>query len=382
MARARGVPRPSRVARQMGMAGRRRRGRRPAVRGAGNIVLSGKPFGMGAQNRSAGLRRTKRVENDEFIVAISSASVGANFGNTAFACNPGQASTFPWLAGEATQWEKYRFEYLEFYYEHDVSSFATAGTTGKVIMSFDYDAADSPPTTKQQMLDTQPHADGMPNEDFGMSMDPPDLDGRTDLHYVRLAGLPGGADIRLYDVGNLNVATQGIASSATELGELHVRYAVVFEVPILSSDSKAAPANNQVSWFQATTGQVLTTTVPTTLLLATALANGLAVVNTAGSMVPPAGNYLVDYYAKSLDSAAEAFDAILDFQKNAASVNISTATRVEDKVQASIGAGSVLTSGGSAFVTANGTDAFTLVGTMTGAAGTLTMGGSCRWVAV
>jgi hypothetical protein len=142
---------------------------------------------MGAQNRSAGLRRTKRVENDEFIVAISSAAVGANFGNTAFACNPGQASTFPWLAGEATQWEKYRFEYLEFYYEHDVSSFATAGTTGKVIMSFDYDAADSPPTTKQQMLDTQPHADGMPNEDFGMSMDPPDLDGRTDLHYVRLA---------------------------------------------------------------------------------------------------------------------------------------------------------------------------------------------------
>lgn len=360
---------------------RRRRKRGGGVMGAGNTFVGGKPFGMGAQNRGSGARRQKRVSNDEFIGAVTSAATGANFQSVAFACNPGNATTFPWLAGEATQWEKYRFEYLEFYFEHDVSSFATAGTTGKVILSFDYDAADSPPTSKQQMLDTQPHCDGMPNEDFGLVCNPRDLDGRTDLHYVRLAGLPGGADIRLYDVGNLNVATQGIASNTTELGELHVRYTVVFEVPILSSDAKAAPANNQVSWFQSTTAQSFTTATPATVVLGTATANGLNVVNTAGSMVPPAGNYLVSYALHGLDSANEACTLNLDFQKNAVSV-FTTAADIPNQSIDTVVATKGPDVSRTVFVSANGTDAFTVVGTMTGAAGTLTGGGSCLWQAV
>jgi len=344
------------------------------------MMLSGKPFGMGAQNRSSGMRRSKRVENDEFVATVSSAATGANFGNTAFAVNPGNATTFPWLAGEATQWEKYYFEYLEFYFEHDVSGFATAGTTGKVIMSFDYDAADAPPTTKQQMLDTEPHADGMPNEDFGLITNPLDLSGRTDLHYVRLAGLPGGADIRLYDVGNLNIATQGIASNATELGELHVRYAVVFEVPILSSDAKAAPANNQVSWFESTSPQTIATTVDTTLLLGTTHTNGLGVVNTSGSMVPPAGNYLVSYHEVGKDSASETFQLIADLFKNGVSVMQAIGGRPQFNVSAVSGAEDTI--GATVFVTANGTDAFTLRADPGGAAGTLTVSGSLVWLAV
>jgi len=339
-------------------------------------MLTGKPFGMGAQNRSAGIRRVKRVENDEFIVAVSSAATGANFGNTAFACNPGQASTFPWLAGEATQWEKYRFEYLEFYYEHDVSSFATAGTTGKVIMSFDYDAVDSPPTSKQQMLDTEPHADGMPNEDFGLSMNPRDLDGRTDMHYVRLAGLPGGADIRLYDVGNLNVATQGIASNATEVGELHVRYAVVFEVPILSSDTKAAPANNQVSQFQSTGAEAGVSGVDILVAFANTQANGLAIVNTAGSFVPPAGNYLVDVWL-TVGAATDITLATLDFEVD----GTPTLTVLPSFATA---AGSLVTKtelSFSLFTSANGTNAFTVEANITGT-GATSAGGIIRWTAV
>lgn len=368
-------------------AGRRRgRGARGsgAVRGAGNLMLTGKPFGMGAQNRSVGQRRIKRVQNDEFIAAISSGSAGggATFANTAFPINPGNSTTFPWLAGEAAQWEKYRFEYLEFYFEHDVSAFATVGQTGKVIMSLDYDAADAPPTTKQQMLDTEPHADGMPNEDFGLTANPPDLSGNTDLHYVRLAGLPGGADIRLYDVGNFNIATQGISGASTELGELHVRYSVVFEVPILSSDAKAAPANNQVSWFQSTSAQTNTTAVATTQLVATATANGLSIVNTAGSMVPPAGNYVVDFSVVGADSAAEAYLVLADFQKNGVSVYQSTGNRPFFTTGSSLGAGETDTVSGSVFVSANGTDAFVLKVTQTGAAGTLTAGSSVRWIAV
>lgn len=366
-------------------SGKRRRNRRAQSRrggtvfGAGNTMLSAKPFGMGAQNRSSGQRRIKRVQNDEFIAAVVSGAgaSGATYNNTAYAVNPGNATTFPWLAGEAQQWEKYFFEYLEFYFEHDVSAFATPGTTGKVILSFDYDAADSPPTTKQQMLDTEPHADGMPNEDFGLQMNPRDLSGRTDLHYVRLAGLPGGADIRLYDVGNLNVATQGITGATTELGELHVRYSIVFEVPILESDGKVAPANNQVSWFQSTGSEAAgATTVPVNMAFATATANGLGAVNTAGSIVLPAGNYLLD------------LDAIANITPN------TDAVRIEADIL--LGGVSILGAGNvpnnacvaaasvhqSVFFSSTGTHALTFPVTCVYAGGTVTLGGSVRIVAI
>jgi len=347
-------------------------------------MLTGKMFGMGAQNRSVGRRRIKRVENDEFVGTVYSSNTLAptTFGNVPYPINPGQAGTFPWLSGEATQWEKYRFEYLEFYFEHDVSSFVAAGTTGKVIMSLDYDAADSPPTTKQQMEDSQPHADGMPNEDFGLFADPADLSGNTDLHYVRLAGLPGGADIRLYDVGNFNIATQGISGQNVELGELHVRYACIFEVPILSSDEKAAPANNSVSWFQSTAAEVPVNNTPTTLAVATATTNGLAVVNTAGSMVPPAGNYMVHFSARDDPTADVDTELKLDFQKNATSVYHFVGTILEISLAAAAGA-AALTVGDEVYVTANGSDAFTLVVTaVDNAAGAHSVGASVIWTAV
>jgi hypothetical protein len=366
--------------RQMPMSGKRRRNRRRnggAVKGAGNMVLTGKPFGMGAQNRSGGQRRIKRVQNDEFIAAVTSGAGGVTaFNNVAFPVNPGNATTFPWLAGEAQQWEKYRFEYLEFYFEHDVSAFATAGTTGKVILSFDYDAADSPPTTKQQMLDTEPHADGMPNEDFGLVMYPPDLSGRTDLHYVRLAGLPGGADIRLYDVGNMNVATQGITGATTEVGELHVRYSVVFEIPILSSDAKAAPANNQVSFFSNAAPETPTSTVDYQMLFATAVTNGLAIVNTAGSFVPPAGNYLVDAFV-SVAAATSLTVFSLDIEKN----GVTVFGTVPADAQSAVAVVTQQTLSAPVFVSANGTDTFVVEINATGT-GALTAGGSIRWVAV
>lgn len=370
--------------RRMPISVKQRRNRRRnggAVKGAGNLVLAGKPFGMGAQNRSGGQRRVKRVQNDEFIGTVTSGTGGVSaFNNVVFPVNPGNATTFPWLAGEAQQWEKYRFEYLEFYFEHDVSAFATAGTTGKVIMSFDYDAADSPPTTKQQMLDTEPHADGMPNEDFGLVMNTGDLSGRTDLHYVRLAGLPGGADIRLYDVGNMNVATQGITGATTEVGELHVRYAVVFEVPILSSDLKAAPANNQVSWFQSSAAEASGANgVAKNLLMATATANGLAIVNTAGSFVLPAGNYIADLTAVMQDTLATFTATSLDVLKNG--VSVYTAALIKPSGGDSSGS---LTNElvASVFLSSNGTDAFVFPVTNVYTTGTTTQAGSLRFVAV
>jgi len=251
--------------------------------------------GIGNTAGRSGTRNSMIISDTEFVAPVIVANQ-PNFNNTAYALNPGNAVLFPWLSTIAKQFEKYTFTRLNFIYKKEVSEYATGGQTGKVIMSVDFDAADPAPGTKQQMEDTIPHADAMPSQSFALNLQTRDLaHPNTIARYVRSGGLPGGGDIKTYDVGNLNVATQGILTNS-EVGELHVSYTVKLEKPVL--ESGLAPANNQVSRFVAGTETQPTSGTPYQMLFADVTPadgylNPLGVVNTAGSFVPPAGNYIV-----------------------------------------------------------------------------------------
>jgi hypothetical protein len=315
------------------------------------------PFPEGNRSRTF---RTCVVENDEYIGEI----LGCNSTTVpiiqTFPVNPGQVATFPWLSEQAAQWEKYRFEYLSFYYKPEVSGFATEGQSGKVIMMVDYDASDPPPTTKQEMEDTDPHVDGMPYEDITLALDPYDMFTDSDAKFVRVAGLPGGSDIKTYDVGNVTVMTLNNGGT-NAVGELHVRYKVSFRVPVLEATKSAAPANNSVTSLKDTGFTNLTSAVAGVAPVAGVLTNGLAVVNTAGQIVPPAGNYLVIWQTCGDSTAAvTAFTSIL--QKNGSDVYPSTFASID------IGAGASATElsmSNAAFISANGTDAITVLVTVT-----------------
>jgi len=274
------------------------------------------------------------------------------FAVTQYPINPGQALTFPWLSKEALLWEKYHFEQLEFYYKPEVSAFAMNGQSGKVMLSCDYDASDSPPATKQQVEDTHPHSDAMPYEECYLALEPKEMYQSSDAKYVRPGGLPGASDIKTYDCGNLFVSTTGNHDTTT-VGELRVRYCVVFDVPVLEN-AVGAPQNNSVSSLQDNAFTAVTSTVATSAPLATVIANGLNIVNTLGLLVPPVGNYLVEWQTAAASTAAiTQFTANL--RKNAApvyggglaSTDMSTAAVCTEMSMAN-----------SAFVTANGTDIF------------------------
>lgn len=180
-------------------------------------------------------KRPYVLENDEFIENINSS---VEFRVRSLSVNPGQSTVFPWLASMAKNFEKYRFEYLEFYYRPRVSGFAAAGQRGQVIMSFDYDAADSPPTDKQQMEATWPHKDDMPYKEVRLVLPVPELTGPGGK-YVR-PGLPTtGTDIKTYDAGVLHIATSGMDSLDAYIGELRVRYRAILLVPVLESTTVA-----------------------------------------------------------------------------------------------------------------------------------------------
>jgi len=99
-------------------------------------------LGLGMSGGTRLMRNSRVVEEDEFIADVNGST---QFTTTAYPYNPGQVLTFPRFSKEAVLYEKYMTESIVFYYKRTVSEFSADGQTGKVILSFDYDAADAPP---------------------------------------------------------------------------------------------------------------------------------------------------------------------------------------------------------------------------------------------
>jgi hypothetical protein len=200
----------------------------------------------------------------------------------------------------------------------------------------------------------------------------------SDAKFVRIAGLPGGSDIKTYDVGNITVMTLNNGGT-NSVGELHVRYKVSFRVPVLEATKSAAPANNQVTDLTDIAPVAYTSTAQKLAPLATLSVNGLVAVNTAGSIVLPAGNYLVDWTVEGTDTSAEAFtvNANLENLTSMAGLGLSS-----QQGAVLVGASGRLQISGTAFISPNGSTAIGLEVTLTGAAGTLTAQANMRIVAV
>lgn len=195
-------------------------------RNRGTLGLSDKPSG-------ATTRRTTMICEDEYIGEIAGSTA---FATTAYACNPGQFSMFPWGNKISSLYEEYDFVSLEFYYKREVSEYATNGTTGKVMLSFDYDASDVAPTTKQQVEDTVPHVDGMPSDPvIRLKIDCSRIR-KNSSKYVRPGAQPANTDVKTYDAGTLYVSTFGNQSTGN-LGELRVKYCLKLSEPVLEPAS-------------------------------------------------------------------------------------------------------------------------------------------------
>jgi len=277
-------------------------------------------LGLSGMGNRATTRRSQVIEEDEYIGDVLASA--NNFNVTQYSCNPGQAILFPWGNKIAQLYEKYQFEMLEFYFKREVSEYATLGTTGKVILSFDYDASDSAPTTKQQMEDTVPHSDGMPSTPLiRLSIDCACM-ANSPAKYVRPGAQPANTDIKTYDVGNLNVATYGLAATSGAVGELRVRYRVRFSEPVLEASSIVGG----VAHFSGTVPTTSNNLATATLAAGYTPALGGITLGT-NTIVWPAGipgNYLVSVNVQGATSAA-AFTSV-SASAGASVLNLMTST--------------------------------------------------------
>lgn len=183
---------------------------------------------------SPGERGSVRVRHREYIQDVNGSVA---FAVTSLPLNPGMSTCFPWLSEMAQLFESYRFRGLRFVYETQKS----ASTNGTVLMSVDFDAADSAPTTKQQIMSYEGAVRSGVWQECRYDAKPSSLHKFGPQKFVRGAALAANQDIKTYDAGNLYIATQGCAD-ATAIGELYVEYDVDLVTPQIQSSTPSGGA--------------------------------------------------------------------------------------------------------------------------------------------
>jgi hypothetical protein len=226
--------------------------------------------------------------------SLGTISGSNSFNPTQYEINPGSATMFPVLSREAAQWEKYRFRKLEFEYRTSINEFAT-NAYGRVILGVDYDATDPPPNSQQQAENSRPVGAQVPYVNFRVRCKPADMHDITKWKFVRPGAVPGDADVRLFDVGTLNVCTQGNVNSNT-IGELWVHAEGDFKNQV-SEALGQPPQNFRIAQFQDNAFTHPVSATPFTLPMPQQVANPLGITNAAGLFTLPVGNYLIRFDA-------------------------------------------------------------------------------------
>ena len=173
-----------------------------------------------------------RVKHKEYIGTVICKDAG-EFAIQSFPLNPGIKDTFPWLSAIASNFEQYVWNGMIFQFVSTSASALNSTNTalGKVIMATDYNASDDVFVAPQQMMGTEFSNMAKPAESFMHAIECAPNEQATKLYWVRTGPLGANQDLKLYDHGLFQIATQGM-QAASIVGDLWVSYDVTFCKPV------------------------------------------------------------------------------------------------------------------------------------------------------
>jgi hypothetical protein len=158
----------------------------------------------------------------------------AAFTNRVFPLNPGMAETFPWLSTIAQNYQEYKFHGVIFEFRPLITDFVVNGAPGVVVMATNYNADAPAYFTKQAMENSEYAVSVKPTRELIHGVECAMSQTVLPQLYVRSGIPPANQDLRLYDLGNFQFATQ--TNPVQNLGELWVSYCVEFFKPILPTE--------------------------------------------------------------------------------------------------------------------------------------------------
>lgn len=156
------------------------------------------------------------------------------FTNRQYPLNPGSSVTFPWLSTIAQNYQEYKIHGLIFEFRPLITDFVTGGAPGVVIMATNYNADAPLYNTKQAMENSEFATSVKPTMSLIHAVECAASESPYNMLFTRVGSVPAGIDIKTYDLGNFQFATQ--SNPVQNLGELWVSYCVEFLKPVLPID--------------------------------------------------------------------------------------------------------------------------------------------------
>lgn len=213
----------------------------------------------------------------EFIGNITGTTA---FTNNGYPIQPGVPATFPWLSTIASGYQEYRVHGMMFQFNSLITDFVTSGAPGVVVMATSYNA-DAPLFTSKVDMENSEYAVAVkPTSNLAHFVECDPEQTVLSKLYVRTAAPPEGQDLRIYDLGNFQLATQGNPNQL--IGELWVTYCVEFMKPVLPVSN---PTGDYVHILRAnTSGTSIFGTIQVQIY-----SNPLNIVLTGNTLTIPAG---------------------------------------------------------------------------------------------
>jgi len=167
---------------------------------------------------------------------ISDVNPSVGFVNNTYDINPGLVSTFPWLSQLGSSFEQYCIHGMLFEFKSmssdAVLSSAANTALGTVIMATQYNSLSTPFVDKRSMENYEFSNSAKPSESFIHPIECKGTETPVKCLYIRTGGVEFG-DIRFYDLGQFNIATQGMQGTTGAIGELWVTFEIEFLKPKL-----------------------------------------------------------------------------------------------------------------------------------------------------
>lgn len=224
------------------------------ITGHGDYKLSGTTM-AGSVPYIRNTNRGMIISNREYITDISTAA-GSPTGIKVdtFPLNPGRSETFPWLHSVAQNFEEYTFKGLVFEYRTlsvDAINSSTVNI-GSVFMATEYNVLHGPLQSKQEIENYEFSVSGKPSQSLMHMVECARKQTPVSTLYVRTDSQNvSGSDLRLYDMGTLNIGTQGLPTQASSIGELWVSYEIEFFKPALPSSGPAGGGIEGAAFIRA-----------------------------------------------------------------------------------------------------------------------------------
>jgi hypothetical protein len=178
------------------------------------------------------------MKHREYIADVVVPATPGNFTIETFKLNPGDTRTFPWLSNVARSFDQYMLLGVVFEFRSTASDSVGANIgQGVVVMATDYDAQDAVYSSKMEMENSQYCTSSKPSESCCHIIEcDPSVTAQSHL-FVRHPGIPVTGDVRFYDHGTFQLATQGLPAGTTgTIGELWCTYQIAFFKPQLHNE--------------------------------------------------------------------------------------------------------------------------------------------------